>query len=62
MNSKTKSNFQHLGPLLVENRTPAICEICNNFIYKRIYHDENSKKKQKIVFVCKHCLEKNDAE
>ncbi len=57
MNSK--SNFEHLGALLEEARTPAVCEICNNFIYKRIYYDENSEKKQKIVFVCKNCLEKN---
>ena len=60
MNSKSKSNFQNLGPLLEENRTPAICEICNNFIYKRIYQDENSKKKQKIIFVCKKCLEQEN--
>ena len=58
MKSKSESNFKHLGPLIVETRTPAICEICNNFIYKRIYHDENSKKKQKIIFVCKNCLNK----
>ena len=56
MNSKTKSNFQHLGPLISEMRTPAVCEICNNFIYKRIYHDENSKKKRKTIFVCKNCI------
>ena len=59
MNSNSKSNFKHLGPLLDETRTPAVCEICNNFIYKRIYYDENSEKKQKTVFVCKNCLEKN---
>jgi hypothetical protein len=52
-----KSNFKHLGPLLEETRTTAICEICNNYIYKRVYYDENSKKKRKVVFVCKNCLQ-----
>ena len=51
-----KAKFEHLGPLLEEMRTPAVCEICNNFIYKRIYYDENSKEKRKTVFVCKNCL------
>ena len=60
MNSKSESNFKNLGPLIGENRTIAVCEICNNFIYKRIYQDENSKKKQKIIFVCKHCLEQKE--
>ncbi len=55
-----KANFEHLGPLLEEHRTTAVCEICKNFIYKRIYQDENSKKKQKIVFVCKNCLDNNN--
>lgn len=59
MNSRVKSNFEHLGPLIEETRTPAICEICKNFIYKRIYQDENSEKKRKIVFVCKNCLNNN---
>ena len=53
-----KAKFEHLGPLLDETRTPAVCEICNNFIYKRIYYDENSEKKSKTVFVCKNCLNK----
>ena len=48
--------FDKLGPLLGEERTPAICEICNNYIYKQVYHDENSKDKRKVVFVCKECL------
>ena len=55
----SKANFKHLGPLIGETRTVAVCEICNNFIYKRVYHDENSKEKQKTVFVCKNCLDKN---
>ncbi|MBY9005788.1 MAG: hypothetical protein KGD63_03435 [Candidatus Lokiarchaeota archaeon] len=50
--------FEKLGPLLKEDRTPAICEMCNNYIYKRVYYDENSSKKQKTVFVCKNCLSK----
>ncbi|MBN1215846.1 MAG: hypothetical protein JXA99_10455 [Candidatus Lokiarchaeota archaeon] len=49
--------FEKLGPLLKEDRTSAICEVCNNYIYKRVYYDENSSKKQKIVFVCKNCLD-----
>ena len=48
--------FKNLGPLLQEDRTTAICHKCNNFIYKQIYYDENSKKKNKVVFVCKNCL------
>ncbi len=60
MKTNSKSNFEHLGPLLEETRTPAVCEICNNFIYKQCYFDENSKNKRKIVFVCKICLEKNE--
>ena len=59
MKTNSKSNFENLGPLLEETRTPAVCEICNNFIYKRFYFDENSKNKRKTVFVCKSCLEKN---
>ena len=55
-----KANFKNLGPLLDETRTSEVCVICNNFIYKRIYQDENSNGKQKIVFVCKNCL-KNDS-
>jgi len=51
-----KSNFKNLGPLIGESRTTAVCAICNNFIYKRIYQDENSKGKKKIVFVCLNCL------
>ncbi len=48
--------FENLGPLLEEARTTVTCNICNNYIYKRVYYDENSKKKQKVVFVCKNCL------
>ncbi|MGQ4874949.1 MAG: hypothetical protein ACTSVV_04835 [Promethearchaeota archaeon] len=51
--------FKNLGPLIGETRTPAICEICNNYIYKQIYHDPNSKNKTKVVFVCKNCLKNN---
>jgi len=54
-----KAKFKHLGPMIEEIRTPAVCEICNNFIYKRIYFDENSDKKRKTVFVCKNCLDNN---
>lgn len=54
------SNFKHLGPLLEEKRTQAVCEICKNFIYKRVYFDENSKEKRKTVFVCKNCLNNNE--
>lgn len=56
MKSNAKSNFEHLGPLLEETRLSEICQICNNFIYKRIYYDENSTNKRKTVFVCKNCL------
>jgi len=52
-------NFKNLGPLLEEARTSEICVLCNNFIYKRIYYDENSEKKRKTIFVCKNCLEKD---
>ena len=55
----TSANFKHLGPLLGETRTPAVCEICGSYIYKQIYHDENSKNKRKTVFVCKNCLNNN---
>lgn len=51
-----KANFKHLGPLLNESRTSEICALCNNYIYKRVYYDENSEKKRKTVFVCKNCL------
>jgi hypothetical protein len=54
-----KNNFEHLGPLLEETRLAEICEICRNFIYKRIYYDENSEEKKKTVFVCKNCLNNN---
>lgn len=47
--------FDNLGPLLGETRTPGVCAICGNFIYKRIYFDENSKNKKKVVFICKNC-------
>ncbi|TFG03390.1 MAG: hypothetical protein EU539_12300 [Promethearchaeota archaeon] len=56
----TASNFKHLGPLLEESRTTAICELCKNYIYKQVYYDENSDKKRKIVFVCKNCLEQEN--
>jgi hypothetical protein len=55
----TAANFKNLGPLLGETRTPAVCEICGSYIFKQIYHDENSKDKKKIVFVCKNCLNNN---
>jgi hypothetical protein len=48
--------FDNLGPILGETRTTALCQICGDFIYLRIYQDENSEKKQKKVFVCKNCL------
>jgi hypothetical protein len=51
-----KTKFEHLGPLLEETRLREVCEICNNFIYRRIYYDENSERKRKTVFVCKNCL------
>ena len=50
------TNFKHLGPLLEETRTPAVCEICGSYIFKQIYQDENSKNKQKVVFICKNCI------
>ena len=52
--------FENLGPLLQEERTPAVCQICSNYIYKRTYYDESSKGKKKVVFVCKNCLENNN--
>jgi len=52
-------SFEHLGPLLGESRTQSVCEICGNYIYKRVYFDENSKSKSKVVFVCKNCLKNN---
>ena len=52
--------FENLGPLLEEARTTALCNVCNNYIYKRVYYDENSKKKQKVVFVCKNCLKNKE--
>jgi hypothetical protein len=51
-----KTNFEHLGPLLEESRTPAVCEICNNYIYRCVFYDETNPKKRKVVFVCKNCL------
>ena len=51
--------FDKLGPMLEETRTPEVCEICGDYIYKRIYQDENSKDKKKTVFVCKNCLNNN---
>lgn len=41
--------FKNLGPLLQEDRTTAICEVCNNFIYKQFYE-------KKTIFICKNCL------
>lgn len=52
-----KFNGEHLGPLLEETRTTAICDICSNYIYKRVYYFEESKNKRKVVFVCKNCLD-----
>ena len=54
-----KANFKNLGPMLDETRTSEVCVICNNFIYKRIYYDENSNEKKKVVFICKNCLKNN---
>jgi hypothetical protein len=53
-------SFDNLGPLLGETRTQTVCAICGNFIYKRVYFDENSKNKQKNVFICKNCLKNNN--
>ena len=53
-------SFEKLGPLLGEARTSSVCMICNNFIYKRIYQDENSSSNQKVIFVCKNCLRNNN--
>jgi hypothetical protein len=55
-------SFEKLGPLLGEARTSSVCMICNNFIYKRIYRDENSSGNQKVIFVCKNCLRNNKAK
>ncbi len=41
--------FDNLGPLLGETRTVALCQICGDYRYKRVYHDENSKNSEKIV-------------
>jgi len=56
--------FDKLGPLLNEERTNEVCHLCQNYIYKRVYMDLNSsdKKKTKIVFVCKNCLNNNNSE
>lgn len=48
--------FDNLGPLIDETRTTTLCMVCGDYIYKRIYQDENSKNKQKTIFVCKNCL------
>ncbi|MGV9173958.1 MAG: hypothetical protein ACOC44_02910 [Promethearchaeia archaeon] len=56
MKSKSESNFDKLGPLLKEERTKAVCEICKSYIFKQIYYDENKENKKKTVFVCKNCL------
>ena len=52
--------FENLGPLLKETRTPAVCEICKNYIYKRVYWFDDAKDKKKTVFVCKNCLNINN--
>ncbi|MHA1723943.1 MAG: hypothetical protein ACTSYC_11785 [Promethearchaeota archaeon] len=49
-------NFPNLGPLLGEQRTSAVCEVCGSYIWKQIYYCENNAEKQKVVFVCKTCL------
>ncbi len=49
-------NFKHLGPLLGESRTPAVCQICGSYIWKQIYFCEEKADKKKVVFVCKNCL------
>jgi len=51
-----KSNFSNLGPLIEEARTPVVCHVCGSYIFKCIYHDENSKDRKKVVFVCKNCV------
>ncbi|MBD3256240.1 MAG: hypothetical protein GF383_14170 [Candidatus Lokiarchaeota archaeon] len=52
--------FEKLGPLIQEDRTTAVCEICKNYIYRRVYYDESAEKKKKVVFVCKNCLNNNN--
>ena len=52
--------FDNLGPMIDEARTPAVCQICGSYIFKRIYQDENSKDKRKTVFVCKTCMKNNE--
>lgn len=49
-------SFEHLGPFVGETRTPAVCQICGDFIYKQLYFDESCKDNHKVVFVCKNCL------
>ena len=44
--------FKHLGRLLEERRTDTLCVECGNFIYVQLYQDN------KKVFICKHCLER----
>ncbi|MHA1804355.1 MAG: hypothetical protein ACTSU4_07440 [Promethearchaeota archaeon] len=50
-------NFPNLGPLLGEQRTPAVCEACGSYIWKQIYYCKEKPEKQKVVFVCKTCLQ-----
>ena len=56
--------FEKLGPLLQEERTNEVCYVCQNYIYRRTYVDLNSgnKKRTKIVFVCKNCLNNNNGK
>ncbi|MHA1194565.1 MAG: hypothetical protein ACTSRH_00680 [Promethearchaeota archaeon] len=55
-------SFEKLGPLLEEKRTTGICAVCNNYIYRRVYYDELSKNKRKVIFVCKNCLKNNSSK
>lgn len=48
-------DFKNLGPMIKEVRLPATCEKCGNYIWKMWFYDENSKDKNKVVFVCKYC-------
>ena len=48
-------DFKNLGPMIKEERLPATCEKCGNYIWKMWFYDSNSKDKHKIVFVCKYC-------
>ena len=52
--------FDNLGPMIDEARTPAVCQICGSYIFKRIYQDEREKTNVKTVFVCKTCMKNNE--